>query len=98
MFVNRVRELAFLEKRYASEKSELLVLYGRRRVGKTELLRRFCEGKPHFFYMADLGTQETTLNDVSRRYGETFFDDPDAIHFASWEQIIKDIRERLRVR
>lgn len=46
MFVNRVRELAFLEKHYASGKAEMLVLYGRRRVGKTELLRRFCEDKP----------------------------------------------------
>lgn len=89
MFVNRVRELAFLEKRYASEKAELLVLYGRRRVGKTELLRRFCEDKPHFFYVADLGTQETTLHDASRRFGETFLDDPDAVHFANWEQIFK---------
>jgi len=58
-------------------------------VGKTELLRRFCESKPHFFYVADLGTQETTLNEASRRFGETFFDDPDAVHFVSWEQIFK---------
>lgn len=29
MFVNRVRELAFLEKRCSSEEAELLVLYGR---------------------------------------------------------------------
>lgn len=89
MFVNRVRELAFLEKRYVSDQAELLVLYGRRRVGKTELLRRFCEGKDHFFYVADLGTLETTLHEVSRRFGEQFFDDPDAIHFASWEQLFK---------
>ncbi|MEZ4661199.1 MAG: ATP-binding protein [Caldilineaceae bacterium] len=89
MFVNRVRELAFLEKRYASEQAELIVLYGRRRVGKTELLRRFCEGKPHFFYVADLGTTESTLNEAARRFGETFFNDPDTIHFASWDQFFK---------
>ena len=27
-----------------------MVLYGRRRIGKTEFLRRFAEGKPHIFY------------------------------------------------
>ena len=41
MFVNRVSELELLEKRYASGKAEFFVLYGRRRVGKTELLARF---------------------------------------------------------
>jgi AAA+ ATPase superfamily predicted ATPase len=30
MFVNRVRELAFLERRYASEQAGLVVLYGHR--------------------------------------------------------------------
>lgn len=45
MFVNRVSELALLEKYYASEQAELFALYGQRRVGKTELLTHFCEGK-----------------------------------------------------
>jgi uncharacterized protein len=40
-FVNRQRELASLEKAYASDRAALYVLYGRRRVGKTELLRHF---------------------------------------------------------
>jgi len=61
MFVDRVRELQLLEERYASGKAELFVLYGRRRVGKTELLRAYCEGKPHVFYVADLGTEASTL-------------------------------------
>jgi len=47
MFIDREMELEQLQKRYASEQAELFVLYGRRRVGKTELLRTFCDGKPH---------------------------------------------------
>jgi AAA+ ATPase superfamily predicted ATPase len=89
MFINRQRELAFLERRYASEQAELVVLYGRRRVGKTELLRRFCEGKRHFFYIADLGTEASTLAEVSRRYGELFHGDPASTHFATWDQVFK---------
>ncbi|HXK59331.1 MAG TPA: ATP-binding protein [Acidobacteriota bacterium] len=56
MFVNRVSELAWLEKRYQSGKAELVVLYGRRRVGKTELLAKFCASKPdppYVFFAAD---------------------------------------------
>jgi hypothetical protein len=52
MFINRNAELANLEARYRSERAELFVLYGRRRVGKTELLRHFCADKPHVFFIA----------------------------------------------
>lgn len=37
MFIGRVQELKFLESRYQSNQGELIVIYGRRRVGKTEL-------------------------------------------------------------
>ena len=50
MFIGRETELKFLEERYNSNKSELVVLYGRRRVGKTETLRQFCKNKPHIFF------------------------------------------------
>lgn len=89
MFINRVRELSFLERRYAADQAELVVLYGRRRVGKTELLRRFCEGKRHFFYLADLGTEASTLAELPRRYGELFHNDPKSTHFATWDEAFK---------
>ena len=38
MFVNRDQELIALENRYNSGEAEFVILYGRRRVGKTELL------------------------------------------------------------
>ena len=45
MFLGRAQELGFLEELCGSGRPELFVLYGRRRVGKTELLQRFCEGR-----------------------------------------------------
>jgi AAA+ ATPase superfamily predicted ATPase len=51
-FVGREEELAALEERYASPHSELLPIYGRRRVGKTELLIRLAKGKPTVFFTA----------------------------------------------
>lgn len=38
MFVNRENELKFLEERLRSNKAEFIVIYGRRRIGKTALL------------------------------------------------------------
>lgn len=57
MFINREAELHLLEERYASQQGELFVLYGRRRVGKTELLTQFCQGKRHIFFVADLDVE-----------------------------------------
>ena len=61
-FIDREVEMAFLEERFASGEFEFLVLYGRRRVGKTELLRRFVTGRPHFYFLADKrGTERNVL-------------------------------------
>jgi AAA+ ATPase superfamily predicted ATPase len=51
MFYGRSEELKYLNDKYLSSKAEFVVLYGRRRVGKTELLRNFCKDKPHIFYV-----------------------------------------------
>ena len=40
MFLNRISELEVLEQMYKSENAEFFVLYGRRRVGKTDLLQQ----------------------------------------------------------
>ncbi|MBQ6390302.1 MAG: ATP-binding protein [Eggerthellaceae bacterium] len=47
----RTREMSVLEEAYGSGSLEMVVVYGRRRVGKTRLLREFCRGKGsvHFF-------------------------------------------------
>jgi len=52
MFVGRERELRVLEELHGSARPELFVLYGRRRVGKTELLQRFCEGRRAVYFQA----------------------------------------------
>lgn len=50
MFIGREAELKFLEDKYRQKDGQLIVLYGRRRVGKTETLRQFCKGKSHIFF------------------------------------------------
>lgn len=56
-FINRQPELAALDRDYARPGASLFVLYGRRRLGKTALLRRFSEGKPAIYHMADRSTE-----------------------------------------
>ena len=42
MFVGRKRELKLLEDLYQSKKFEMLIMHGRRRVGKSFLLAHFA--------------------------------------------------------
>ena len=50
LFIGRVQELRFLEDKYNAKGGQMIILYGRRRIGKTELIHKFCENKPHVFY------------------------------------------------
>ncbi|MDE0684818.1 MAG: ATP-binding protein, partial [Candidatus Poribacteria bacterium] len=52
MFINRHQELSALERMFQSEIAEFFVLYGRRRVGKTELLLQFCKEKRSIYFLA----------------------------------------------
>ena len=45
MFVGRTKELSFLNDLYDSDKFEFAVIYGRRRVGKTTLIKEFVKDK-----------------------------------------------------
>src|SRR5690606_14588909 len=48
-------------------------LYGRRRVGKTELLTRFCAGKRHVFFVADLGSEISLRASLSAAVNAALF-------------------------
>ncbi len=52
LLIDRKSEVTFLEKAYRSDKSEFIILYGRRRLGKTYLVRCFMEDKNHFYFLA----------------------------------------------
>ncbi len=66
-FYNRIRELNILENKFASSKFEMVLVYGRRRIGKTYLLRYFVRNKRHVFYVAN---QQTANVQFPRFYGE----------------------------
>ena len=67
MFIGREAELDFLNSRYRASGGQLIVLYGRRRVGKTETLREFCRGKPHVFFSCTQTTDKVQLRNFSNR-------------------------------
>jgi AAA+ ATPase superfamily predicted ATPase len=64
-FFNRRDELTALAERLQSDRGEYFVLYGRRRVGKSELLRHFGESCRQFYFEASAGSQKDQLEDLS---------------------------------
>ena len=52
-FINRERELGALEEQYNADGSSLVVLYGRRRVGKTALINEFFKDKKAMYFLAN---------------------------------------------
>ena len=49
MFVNRENELKVLNQEYEKKGASFTVIYGRRRVGKTALIREYIQGKPAIY-------------------------------------------------
>ena len=61
-FVDREKELEFLEQEYRREGSSLVILYGRRRVGKTALATKFMEGKPALYFLVTEESEQQNRN------------------------------------
>lgn len=66
MLLNRTRELGYLNDRYKLRRAEIVVLYGRRRVGKTALLFEWSEDKPRIFFFARRADKSTLLAELSQ--------------------------------
>lgn len=68
-FINREEELHFLNKRY-KERFDFFVIYGRRRIGKTELIKEFIKDKPHLYFLSDKAGTESNTNRLKERMAE----------------------------
>ncbi len=71
-FKKRTRELADLASITTSGKAQMLVLYGRRRIGKTSLLRHWAATSkaPSFYWTGYRTTSEQLLESFSDRHAE----------------------------
>lgn len=66
MFIGRERELKALNKLYGSSKFEFAVIYGRRRIGKTELIKQFLGDKKAIYFMGIESNAKLNLENFSK--------------------------------
>ena len=66
MFYCREAELRTMNNRYKKDRFECIVIYGRRRVGKTALINEFCKGKPTVYFSALNASSKENLEALSK--------------------------------
>lgn len=95
-FVGRSRELEVLDNLWRSSRATLLILYGRRRVGKTRLLTHWLQQHPGqgLYWVAEPTSSLTQLRSFSQAI--MAFMDPEAdvppdFSFSSWELALRQL-------
>lgn len=81
MFIDREREMHKLSEIAGSDKSELVLLYGRRRIGKSRLLIEFAKKTNALYLLADLS--ENILDILSKQVSDEF------VRFNTWEDFFE---------
>ncbi|MCK5375135.1 MAG: ATP-binding protein, partial [Alphaproteobacteria bacterium] len=76
-FVDRHKELTFLEAKYSSGSSELIIIYGRRRAGKTELIKQSLirNDRKSLYFLGEIQKEGQLAALYSRVAGLTLDDD-----------------------
>lgn len=87
-FLNRSEELASLEMLYQEAGGKLVLMYGRRRVGKTRLLREFCRGKKYLYYPAATEAEAAQVQKYNR-FMQEFLGGVPTGAFYRWEEILE---------
>lgn len=97
MFVGRLKELETLEKHYKSPNYELLVLYGRRRVGKTTLIKEFLQDKKSIYFVANQETKTDALARMSQMVLEILPEASAYIEkFKNWDKLFDYIHAQAK--
>jgi AAA+ ATPase superfamily predicted ATPase len=86
--LGRNQEITILENIFNSNKPEFLALYGRRRIGKTYLVKRFFEGKKAIFFSvtgSKEGTRIEQLGHFTQEIGKVFYGGASLMPPKNWD-------------
>lgn len=93
-FIDRSDELATLESEYKREGSSFVVVYGRRRVGKTTLINYFCKDKRSIYFLATEESESENRNAFKNLVSESLNNELlRSASLDSWMPIFKTITE-----
>ncbi len=93
-FIGREYEMKTLERLYIENTFQFIVMYGRRRVGKTRLLSEFCKNKNSIFFVAEEYNEKIALEKFSRKILEHYDMSEFMSSFESWEKAFLFIHKK----
>lgn len=89
-FINRKKELQALNELYVRNGGDLAIVYGRRRLGKTTLLKQFAGNHRHCYFMASRAGEKLQINAMgnalSAKLNEPILEN---IDFSSWDELFE---------
>ena len=94
-FIDREEERSLLEREWQNPGGRLIILYGRRRVGKTRLIDEFIQDKPGILYIAEDASPHIQIAQFKARCAE-YFSDPllATLEIKTWDQIFLYIAQK----
>ncbi len=98
-FINWHEDLGFLKDKWLEKKSNFVVIYGKRRVGKTELIKQFIKDKNAIYFLADKRTMKDQLSELGQLFGEHFKDEILAKNgFSDWLDVFIYLKKNVKKR
>lgn len=85
--IGRKKEMNQLEQMYSNMQFEFMIMYGRRRIGKTTILQEFSKFHKTIFFSAQEKNDTLNLRDFSRLVQE-YFDGNFIANFENWEDAL----------
>ena len=74
-FIDRDYEISLLEDEWKKDEAQFVVVYGRRRIGKTALITEFTKDKDGIFYIAEDINKKVQIHDFKEKVANFFNDD-----------------------
>lgn len=94
-FVDREVDLEALHRKFRNKGFEFIPIYGRRRVGKTELILQFIKNRKSIYFLATSGTKKENI--VKFKSAAKKIVDLDSVK-DEWEAIFKHVKENVKAR
>ncbi len=92
MILGRKREIALLNRAFASKEAQFLTVYGRRRVGKTYLIREYFKQQPCIFlHVTGLqhGNLRQQLDNFTQAFSKTFYNKTPLLPARDWSDALR---------
>ncbi len=101
-FIDRESELRFLKDKYSEADSQLIILYGKRRVGKTELIKNFIQKRGGTYILCTKDSLKENIKEMKRKFskltGKEYFLKLDTNSFFDlFKYLIEEIKDKREI-